>query len=154
MSNQLWTKENATYENWVMEIHRFFFTDEWAKILNPFQTFFPLYLSGITVAEGIQAGHIVSDLNSQEQTIASIEEHMLNQKLNERIDVLEKNRVEINQTSSEVVNIEATLKYTEHSGFEITLHKVVRTSFLWEATDDKTGETLYLWDYEFNIGRK
>ena len=71
MSKQNWTKENVTYEEWVMEINRFFFAKEWRIIESPYQTFFPMYQSGMQVSEAIHNGHLITDAVIENTTIAA-----------------------------------------------------------------------------------
>ena len=136
MSNQLWTKENSTYENWVFEIRRFFFTAEWLVIESPYKLFYPLYERGFTVAEAILEGHKISDEILHNQAISKQESG---------------NYTEVPE--QEKCNIDASLLYTiEQNNPNITLHRIVRTSHLWEATVNETGKSEYFWDHEFKIG--
>jgi hypothetical protein len=135
MSNQLWTKENSTYENWVLEIRRFFFTKEWLVLESPLKLFYPLYERGFTVAEAILEGHKISDEILHNQAISKQESG---------------NYTEVPE--QEKCNINASLLNTnEQKNPNITLHRIVRTGHLWEATVNETGKTHYFWEHEFKI---
>jgi hypothetical protein len=69
------TKENVNFEEYVTEVQQYFFYREWVKILSPYQTFYTLYLSGVSVAVAVQAGHIVLNIELQDETIIAIANH-------------------------------------------------------------------------------
>ncbi len=90
MSKLDWTNENVTYQAWLNIVKHYFSNEDMNSFKSVYQTFFPLFVLGLTVSEAISLGYIVCRTEQETLAIETIKDK--NTSLNEKIELLVKAR--------------------------------------------------------------
>ena len=128
-----WTNENVSFVDWHHELKKHFSIFEWEKLPSETDPFFFMFMDGKTVSQGLLEGKLILQkvlLNNEVQTIVQ----------NRKDSPIPKNS-----------DIKASLHFPVTGETEITLHKIIKTVHLWEATINATGKIILVTDDHFSL---
>jgi hypothetical protein len=128
-----WTNENVSFVEWHHELKKHFSIFEWEKLPSETDPFFFMFMEGKTVSQALMEGKLI----------------LKNALLNTKVETIIQNR--ITNPIPNLADITAVLNFPVTGETEITLHKIIKTVHLWEATINATGKIILVTDDHFSL---